>query len=363
MSTSIADQSSESLRKRLLIIRFSSFGDIIQAAAVPGAFRKAFPEAKVDWLVRSDFSGLLDSHSEISRVVSFNRKDGIVGLLRLAWALGAEPYTHIYDAHANLRSSLVMFVLRARRILGVGRSSSWPQWARRPKSRLRRFLYFRLRVRSAFPQPFRGVISFLEPLSHWGVSPTPPSTPQFFTSKKGREEAAQVLGEFRADAILIPSAAWEMKRWPIEHWKQLIKLMPTTRFAILGGPEDSFCLELEQVAPDRVRNYAGRMTLAGSSAALERAHLTISGDTGLLHVADQLGRPNLALIGPTAFGYPTHKQSEVLEIDLGCKPCSKDGRGRCVNSVYKRCLVEVTPERVAAKAKEILASHPCKESR
>ncbi|MCM2281690.1 MAG: glycosyltransferase family 9 protein [Bdellovibrionaceae bacterium] len=335
------------------MIRFSSFGDIIQAAAVPGAFRSRFPKARVDWLLRSDFQGLLNDHKNVDRVIAFHKKAGLLGLLRLAWQLGAEPYTHIYDAHANVRSQIVLCTLRLRRSLLLPKLP-WPHWAQRPKSRLRRFLFFRFRLRSALPRPFLGVVSFLAPLRKWGVSKTPPAPPQYFIAENARTEAHQLFGDFRPDVLLIPSAAWEKKRWPVNHWKRLIDLMPESTFAILGGPDDAFCEELAQIAPQRVRNFAGRLSLAGSAAALELGRLAISADTGLLHVADQLGRPVLALIGPTAFGYPSHRSSKTLEIQLECKPCSKDGRGRCSNSLYQRCMVEITPEWVANCANETL---------
>lgn len=312
----------------------------------------------MDWLVRSDFRGLLEPHPEIERVLVFERKAGLGGLIKLAWELGSEPYTHVYDAHANVRSTIVMWVLRFRKALRVGGPRF--QWRRRPKHRLRRLLFFRLRIRSALPQPFRGAVSFLAPLRPWGIPKTPPAPPQFFLSEQGRTEARQVFGNFRPDIILIPSAAWEMKRWPLEHWKRLIELLPTASFAVLGGPEDEFCRELEQLAPERVRNFAGQLSLPASSAALELSKLAISGDTGLLHVADQIGHPCLALIGPTAFGYPAHLNSQTVENQLPCKPCSKDGRGRCSNTLYKRCLIELRPERIAKLAQEILTQESLK---
>lgn len=338
----------------LLVIRFSSFGDIIQAAAVPSAFRARFPHARVDWLVRADFRALLQGHPEIESVLAFERTAGLSGLLRLAWKLGAHPYTHIYDAHANVRSALVVAVLALRRLTLLSRLP-WPAWTRRPKSRVRRLLFFRLRLRSVLPSPYRGVISFLKPLESWGVAAGAPRGPQFFPSAADRLEAATAFGDFSPDVILIPSAAWALKRWPLANWKRLIELMPETRFAVLGGPEDTFCADLERLAPDRVRDFAGKMKLAASSAALARARLAISGDTGLLHVADQMGLPCLALIGPTAFGYPTQPSSLTLEVQLPCKPCSKDGRGKCVNPVYQRCLVDLSPDLVAARAQAILA--------
>jgi heptosyltransferase-2 len=156
--------------------------------------------------------------------------------------------------------------------------------------------------------------------------------------------------------VLAPSAAWEMKRWPIEHWRKLVQLLPEASFAILGGPDDQFVDSVAQVDRSRCLNFAGRLTLAQSSALLHHADLVIANDTGILHVSDQMERPTIALIGPTAFGYPSHRSSVTEEIDLPCKPCSKDGRGKCVNDLYKRCLVDLLPDRIAERAQEMLKS-------
>ena len=329
---------------RLLIIRFSSFGDVLQAEPVPRAFKNVFPLATVDWLVRADFADVLRPDPGISRVIAFPRRASPWALLALAWSLGADRYTHVYDAHNNLRSRLASAAIQARRwIEWAYAGAPRPRFARRPKHRLGRYLLFSWRVRSALPSPFRGAVSYLDPLRAWGVRKWPlPPGPQAFTSAPVPSGDPYVA--------LAPSAAWEMKRWPVEHWMRLIELMPEARFVLLGGPEDGYCERIREVAPERVENLAGKRDLSGSLAAVAGAALVISNDTGLLHAADLMERPTLALIGPTAFGYPSGPRSETLEISLPCKPCTKDGRGRCVNSLYKRCLVELSPERVAAAA-------------
>src|SRR5690349_77986 len=97
---------------KLLIIRFSSFGDIVQSMAVPRAFLDVYPDSQVDWLTREDFAELLRQQPTIHRVHSYPRSAGVFGLMKLALGLSQAGYTHVYDAHANLRSSLVMFILR-----------------------------------------------------------------------------------------------------------------------------------------------------------------------------------------------------------------------------------------------------------
>jgi ADP-heptose:LPS heptosyltransferase len=335
---------------RLLLIRFSSFGDIVQAQPAAQAFRSLFPAAVIHWLIRRDFRGLVEFNRNIDQVIAFDRNEGLLNLLKLSWRLGAEPYSHIYDAHNNVRSTIVLLVILLRRLFNLG-EMPFPSLARRSKDRVRRFMFFKLKVRSALKMPFRGVESFLRPMRKWSASTEIPSAPQFFIGDDESQKILQIIDNYRPDIALVPSAAWELKRWPVSSWQKLIELLPDYSFAILGGPEDSFCKDLAAIAPGRVRNFAGQLSLQGSSALLQLSRIVVSGDTGLLHVADQLGKPTLALIGPTAFGYPAQKTSETIEVDLPCKPCSKDGRGACSNPIYQKCMLDITPERVAERVR------------
>ena len=87
---------------------------------------------------------------------------------------------------------------------------------------------------------------------------------------------------------------------------------------------------------------------------VKQSNLVISGDTGFLHAADLFHTKAIALMGPTAFGYPTGKQAEVIEVDLPCRPCTKDGHGKCKQSTWQKCMVDILPKRVVDTALRIL---------
>lgn len=331
---------------KTLIIRFSSFGDILQALPSAQALKLSNPNNQVDWIVREDFAELLKHQSTIQNVVALKRKTGFLGLLKLIWALREHNYTHVYDAHNNVRSLVVRLFLRFFLLISL---KAQPRIVVRSKNRWKRILFFKLNRRSVFKMPFRGSHSFLEPLVKWGISLPDMSSPAFQIP----ELPLPALPD--SFIALVPSAAWPSKRWPLPYWKELIAKMPEKHFVVLGGPQDHFCQELADQAPDRVMNLAGKTSLLESCHVLQKARLTISADTGLLHAADQLHRANIALIGPTAFGYPSFPRSQVLETTLSCKPCSKDGRDRCKNSVYQKCMLELTPELVAQTAKVMLS--------
>ncbi|HEX4925536.1 MAG TPA: glycosyltransferase family 9 protein [Bdellovibrionales bacterium] len=321
---------------KLLIIRFSSFGDIVQGLGAPAAFKLAYPNAEVHWLVRSDFADLLLGQRSIDKVWSFDRKQGFGGLLGLCAKLRREGYTHVYDAHNNLRSFFVSLLVRA------------PHFARRSKNRWLRFLLFKLGI-NRFPRPFIAQRSYLEPLETWTRLAGLPPAPLLEVPHAVSERIAQATLPLRPFVALAPSTAWAMKNWPLSHWRALSEMSPHTNFVVLGGPSDEECIELGRMArpgPGQTLNLAGRLSWIESCAVLAQAEALVSADTGLLHAADQLGRPAVALIGPTAFGYPARVTTKVLEVPLACRPCSKDGRGKCRNDVYQRCMTEISPQAV-----------------
>ena len=159
---------------KYLIIRFSSLGDIVQAMELPRSLLSQNPAAEVHWVVREDFSSLVTANPYIKKTWILRRQDGLSGLFKLARQLKNENYDIVYDAHNNIRShilSLILFFTRGYKIL-----------FRRPKHRFKRFLLFKL-GQNKFPQPFRGMESFIDPLklvkylSKDGTTPTQPQSP------------------------------------------------------------------------------------------------------------------------------------------------------------------------------------------
>lgn len=331
---------------KVLIIRFSSFGDIVQCSSVVELIRQKFKSSQIDWVTRSDFAYLVKLNHDVNKVWSFDKKLGFKGLIALGIELRKEKYDYVYDAHNNLRSKLLSLIIRSR-ITGS------PDWVTRSKDRLKRILLFTFRI-NTFSWPFKGIHSYQIPLEKWGIMRARDEKLVTWDFSEANRLKAREFLENKKTIILVPSAAWEMKRWPLSHWKQLIEIMPKHNFVVLGGREDLFCEELKAIAPERVENLAGKLSLVESCALIEKAELVISADTGLLHVADVLGVKALSLMGPTAFGFTTGPQIKTMEVDLACRPCTKDGRGSCSQDVYQKCMVDITPQMVAQEALHLL---------
>lgn len=336
-------------KNKVLIIRFSSFGDIVQCSSVVELIRQKFKNSEIHWATRTDFDYLVKLNVGLNKVWGLDKKLGVLGLVKFALILRRENYTHIYDAHNNLRSNVLKFFLMTR----IHR----PFLVTRPKDRLKRILLFKFRI-NKFPKPFIGIKSYMAPLLKWGIVES--QSPRL-VNWKFSEAIEQKIENLKSETIgpsamiaLVPSAAWEMKRWPLDHWKRLITIMPSAHFVVLGGKEDIFCQELADVDPKRVFNLAGKLSLIESCQLVQKSALVISADTGLLHVADVLGVKAISLMGPTAFGFTMSSLIKTLEVDLPCRPCSKDGSGKCSQSIYQLCMVDIAPATVADVAQSFL---------
>jgi ADP-heptose:LPS heptosyltransferase len=93
---------------------------------------------------------------------------------------------------------------------------------------------------------------------------------------------------------------------------------------------------------------------------LQSCAVVVTNDSGLLHVAEAVGRPVVALFGPTApqFGYaPYRAQSRLLQQPPACSPCSKNGSRPCSRPTHE-CMDNLTVDAVYAAVDAVLHSEP-----
>jgi lipopolysaccharide heptosyltransferase II len=159
---------------------------------------------------------------------------------------------------------------------------------------------------------------------------------------------------------LQPGARWLNKRWPAPHFAELVRRLsaelPDLRFVVLGSRDDR---ELGAVVagadPGRVLNLCGETSLVEMIEWLRGCELMVTNDTGPAHVAAALGKPVIALFGPTEPRRtgPYGQLARVLRHPLPCAPCMK---ARCRWPQPVECLTAIAPEQVAAAATRELRS-------
>jgi lipopolysaccharide heptosyltransferase I len=337
---------------KVLVLKPSSLGDVIHALPVLRRLRRHWPEAAVDWWIVRGLMPLLEEDPDIRRLVPFDRKEwGRLAnwrrVLRDIAALRRERYDLVLDLQGLARTALVGRLCGARRFVGV---RDWREFAP-------------LLQGESVPRPSPRTHAaewYLEVARHLGISTDGPFDwiPE---RPAGRHEVERNFPELGHGNWIgfQPGARWENKRWPLDSFGQLARILaarlPDHRIAVFGGPDETALgRSIAGTSPNQVLDLTGRLTLPGMIEGLRLTRLLVTNDTGPMHVAAALGRPVVALFGPTdpERTGPHGQIDHVLRVQgLPCAPCMKD---RCRNADPLACLTRISPAQVAEKVLERL---------
>ena len=331
----------------ILLVRFSSIGDILLTTPLLRAIRHRHRDARITVLTKQAYVPLLSDNPNVDRLIALGPGRSLRSLAR---EVRAGSFTHRLDLHGSLRS-------RALRAMAPGR------WISYPKHHVARALLIhtkRNRYRDRRPVPER----YFSAARHLDVSPDG-GPPEFFLGADAEREAALWLATsgLASDRPLIavaPGAAHATKRWPLEYWRALVSQIISggSSVAIVGGPDDAkLGASLASSGHGQVASAAGAFGLQTTGALLRRSAALVSGDTGVMHMATGVGTPVVALFGPTVepFGFfPYTRRATVLEVALSCRPCSSHGGSRCPLG-HHRCLLELRPDLVYDSVRRSIA--------
>ena len=119
-----------------------------------------------------------------------------------------------------------------------------------------------------------------------------------------------------------------------------------TLVVLVGGPGDSFIEDLFDRENINVLNLSGKTNFYETFYLVEHSSYVLSADTGVIHIADLMEKKGGLLLGPTAFGRTESGMINIFETDLFCRPCSKDGRGKCSRNTYQECMTSIPAQSV-----------------
>ena len=344
---------------RILVIRFSSMGDIVLTSPVTRAVRRIWPDAEIDFLTRSEYVGLAHALPGVSEV---ERLEPVKGRPRLISRIRRRKYDLVIDLHGNLRSRLVSLAGNAGRVVRyVKRRFSRMAIVRKPGGT------------AVVPHTVDRYLATLDQLDPVGAS------------KRDGAQGAQEkrLPELNVDARAVawveerladagigpgfpllgvaPGASHGPKRWLPERFAQVADHVAESRdmrVLLLGSEDDRTVTgEVARAMKSPAVDWTGTTDLSLLPAAVQRCGLLVSNDSGPMHVATAVGTPAVGVFGAThpRLGFaPLGPADAVVTLDLPCSPCSLHGDLACRYGTHA-CMEDLEPRRVIEEAERLIS--------
>lgn len=338
--------------RNLLVVRLSSLGDVVLATGALPILRERFPGARIRFLTKPDYAPLLERHPDVDEILPLRG-----GLGATIARLRSEGVDLIVDLHRNLRSRALRWGMPGVRSVAVRNHALRRRllvWTRLglspPPSVLDRFREAALRSGGG---------------SRNGRPPGGP-LPSIHLSEEERAGARRVLAASGLPpegplVALHPGARWATKRWGLDRFEDLSRRIARAggRVAVFGSEDDREAAEgVARAAAPRGASFAGGTDLRRLAALLAECRAFVSNDSGPMHLASAVGRPVVAVFGPTVEGFgfsPRGADDRVLQVPLDCRPCSLHGSTACPLG-HHLCMDLVTVESVWRRVEAMLAA-------
>ena len=346
---------------KILILKPSSIGDVIQALPVLRLLKLHFRDAEIFWWIDSALAPLLEGDPDLAGIVRFERRRWAAPrhwpeMLRSIRWMRDQHFDLVIDLQCLARSGAFAWLANGKFLIGLDEVREGA-----------RGFYDVAVPRKSFHT--HAVDWYLSVLPKLGVPVHKnfqwlPNRPQIAAVVKRKWPAAFAStphSALRAPHLIAlqPGARWQTKRWPAEHFAGLVRLFaknfPAARFVILGDAGDKPLGEIiSHMLSELCLNLCGETTLPEMIEWLRLCDLMVTNDTGPMHVAAALGKPLIALFGPTEPRRtgPYGQLENVLRLNLPCSPCFKS---RCAWKNPNECLNAISPAMVFERVRRRLA--------
>jgi heptosyltransferase-1 len=330
--------------RRVLLVRLSAIGDIVFASPLVAAFRRAYPDAHLAWLVEPSCAPLLRHHPDLDEVIEWpgpelrrlwrqRRLPTLAAELgRLRRQLRARGFDLAVDLQGLLKSAVPVRLTAAPTRIGLDSREG----SRCLMTRVipREPLAERARIGSEYLHLARRLglpVDGFEMAVHFG--------PDSVAGAADLLAEATLTGDYVA---LCPFTTRPQKHWFAERWAQLasrLHVQMGLRSVLLGAADDAEAgAGIAAASAGAAVSLAGRTSLLEAAAVIDRSRAVVAVDTGLGHMGIARKRPTLLLFGSTLpYSDTARPDARVLYHARACSPCRRrptcDGRFDCMRDI------------------------------
>lgn len=320
---------------RVLIVKPSSFGDIIQANPILQAIKSTWKDCSIDWLVFVQFKQVVELFQNVDNIKCWDRAGGLKSFFEILKDCSKENYDLVIDLQGLLRTAIFVRLLKAKQKIGVSgmKELSW-LFLKEP--------YKRNKEENAIIRNLNS-LSFITKKQY---------IPNFnINIKYIPYNILNSNGITNNDKIIafVPFSRGKAKTWNSNNYVELSKMIKNIdndiKIVVLGAKKD-----FGKIKTKNIIDLCGKTDIKELAGILSICKFAIGADTGSMHLASALGLNTVFIFGgsdikETSPSYT--KNSIVLSANLECSPC----RGKCKFN-NEKCLNLITPNEVFKSIKQ-----------
>jgi ADP-heptose:LPS heptosyltransferase len=322
---------------KILIIRFSSIGDIVLTSPIVRCLKNQLGNAsEIHFLTKEKFSSVINSNPYISK--TYTIKESVSEILT---ELIKENYSYIIDLHHNIRS------------LQVKRALKKPSFSYN-KLNIEKWLMVNFKW-NRLPQKHI-VDRYFECVQAFGVK-NDGNGLDYFIPAKDEVNISALPPQFKDGFVaFVIGGTYETKKLPTDKIISVCKKIKTP-VILLGGKEDASAgNKVKLMSGEHVLNACGSYNINQSASLIKQAKKVITHDTGLMHIAAAFKKDIVSVWGNTIPGFGMYPYlpegkgtSKVMEVkNLNCRPCSKLGYSKCPKKHFY-CMNLLDEDEIAAE--------------
>lgn len=330
------------LPRKILVIKPSSLGDIVQSLPFLDAVSRKFPLAKINWIVAKGFEGILEDHPLVEKLWVIRKDDwkkikklpsSAAEMRSLFKDLKKEKFDCVVDLQGLFRSGLMAKATGAPIRLGFREA--------REGSRL----FYTHAI--ACGMETHAVDKYLKLAASLGCDisqvrfPLPPSGSSM--------DYKAFYGDY---AVMVPGARWPSKIWPSHRFGELAAMLPVKTLVIGSRSDQHLAEKTVSASKGKAISLAGKTSLKELIEIIRNARFVVSNDTGPMHIAAACGVHVFAVFGSTnpARTGPYGSNSTIIRKPVPCSPCYRKtckttecltmiGTGDVLDYIYRSGLI------------------------
>jgi ADP-heptose:LPS heptosyltransferase len=265
---------------KILIIKPSSFGDIVQALPCASALKQAYPKCQISWVIFKNWEDIPNLCSDIDEIITWDRKSGFKGFFEVLSRVRHTEYDILIDLQGLLRSSFLSKFAKARIKIGVPGMKEFSNFL----------------IKEVYPEKanMNATLRNLEPVKFLTGKTFQPKV-----NIKINADVDRILNDSEVSKnfiAFIPFARGKGKSWAVNNYHKLIALIKNKfsnmQIVVLGAKSDFGKMQSNQAI-----DLCGKTSIKELPGILSKSKAVVGADTGPMHLAAILNVPSIFIFG------------------------------------------------------------------